>query len=56
MKITRFLPKRLAIAFQKHDIERKETELKYYKVRVFVLEQLVQEGYQELERLGDTSR
>ncbi|QUC64393.1 hypothetical protein NsoK4_08180 [Nitrosopumilus sp. K4] len=56
MKVTRLLPKRLAIEFQRHDIERKETELKYYRARVFVLEQLVQERYEELEKLEGTSR
>ncbi len=51
MKITRILPKFLAISYQEHNIHRNETELKYYRARVFTLEQLIQEGYDELTRL-----
>ena len=51
MKITRFLPRSLAISFQKHSIEKYETELEYYRNRVFILEQLIQEGYDELIQL-----
>ncbi len=54
MKITKFLPKPIAITFQKHDIEKKEVELKYYRAHVFTLEQLIQERYQELNRLEET--
>ena len=51
MKITRLLPRSLAISFQEHSIEKYETELEYYRNRVFVLEQLIQEGYDELIQL-----
>jgi len=51
MKITRLLPRSLAISFQKHNIARNETELEYYRARVSVLEQLIHEGYDELARL-----
>jgi len=51
LKITRLLPRSFAIEFQKHDIHRNETELEYYRARVFTLEELIQEGYQELNRL-----
>ena len=51
MKITRLLPKSLAISFQKHNIARNETELEYYRARVSVLDQLIHEGYDELVRL-----
>jgi len=51
MKITRILPKSLAIPFQEHNIHRNEIELKYYRIRVSILEQLIQEGYDELTRL-----
>ena len=51
MKVTRLLPKSLAIEYQKHDIQRNETELKYYRARVFTLEELIREGYDELNRL-----
>ncbi len=53
MKITRLLPKRLGIEFQKHSIEKFETELEYYRARVFTLEQFIQEGYEELKRLEE---
>ncbi|KER05690.1 hypothetical protein AAA799E16_01656 [Marine Group I thaumarchaeote SCGC AAA799-E16] len=48
MKITRILPKKLAIEFQKHNIEKNKVELEYYRNRVFTLEQLIKEGYDEL--------
>ena len=51
MKITKLLPRSLAIEFQKHNIHRNETELEYYRARVFTLEELIQEGYEELNRL-----
>jgi hypothetical protein len=51
MKITRLFPKSFAISFQKYSIEKYETELEYYRNRVFTLEQLIQEGYDELVRL-----
>ena len=55
MKITRILPRSLAISFQKHNIERNETELKYYRARAYTLESLVEEGYEELEKLEGKS-
>ena len=51
MKITKLLPRSLAIGFQKHAIQRDENQLKYYRARVFLLEELIQEGYEELGRL-----
>ena len=51
MKITQFLPKSIAIEFQKHCISKNETELEYYRARVTTLEELIQEGYDELVRL-----
>ena len=51
MKITRILPNKLAISFQEHSFAKNETELEYYRNRVFTLEQLIQEGYDELTRL-----
>ena len=51
MKITRFLTRKLAISFQEHSIEKYGTELEYYRNRVFTLEQLIQEGYDELVKL-----
>ena len=51
MKITRILPKPLAKEFQRYSLNRYEGELAYYRARVRVLEELVQEGYDELNRL-----
>jgi len=51
MKITRILPRSLAISYQEHNIHRNEAEIEYYRARVFTLEQLIQEGYDELTRL-----
>ena len=51
MKITKILRKSIAISFQKHSIEKYETELEYYHARVFTLEQLIQEGCAELSKL-----
>lgn len=51
MKITRFLPKSLAKAYQEEDLRRAETHLEYYKMMVSSLEYRVAEGREELERL-----
>ena len=51
MKITRILPKPLAIAYQEHDLNRTDGQLEYYQAMVRVLEQRSQEGHAELSRL-----
>ena len=51
MKITRFLPKFLAKAYQEEDLRRAETHLEYHKMMVRSLEYRVAEGREELERL-----
>jgi len=51
MKITRLLPRKLAIYWQEYFLNRSETELEYYRGMVRVLEEMVVEGQQELERL-----
>jgi|APSaa5957512535_1039671.scaffolds.fasta_scaffold05980_8 hypothetical protein len=56
MKLTRFLPKKLAIEFQKYSLRKYETELEYYRARVFTVEQLIQEGYEELGKLEGNFR
>ena len=53
MKITRFLPKPLAIAYQQHDLNRTEVELEYYRTMVKVLEERSQEGHEELQKLEE---
>jgi len=51
MKITRILPKPFAKAWQEYDLRRSEAEFKYHKAMADVLEQRVEEGRFELERL-----
>jgi len=51
MKITRILPRQLAIYWQEYFLNRSETELEYYRERVRVLDYLLEEGNHELRRL-----
>ncbi len=51
MKLTRILPKPLAIAYQEHDLNRTDGQLEYYQGMVRFLEQRSQEGHAELSRL-----
>jgi len=54
MKITRILPKPLAIFYQEYDLNKTDGELEYYKAMVRVLEERSHEGHTELCRLkGD---
>jgi hypothetical protein len=54
LKITKFLPKFLAKSYQEEDLRRVEMSLKYHKSMVQGLEERVQEGKAELERLRRT--
>ena len=51
MKLTRNLPKFLAKSYQEEDLRRVEIELQYHRGMVRGLEERVQEGRAELERL-----
>jgi len=51
MKITRLLPGKLAKAWQEYDIRKLETKLEYYSGMAGACRALLDEGYQELERL-----
>jgi len=51
MKITKMLPRRLAIEWQQYDIRKLETRLEYYEQMTYGLRQLLEEAYAELERL-----
>ena len=54
MKITRILPKSLAIYYQEYDLNKVDGLLEYYRAMVRVLEERSQEGHEELYRLqGD---
>ncbi len=56
MKITRILPRGLAVAYQEHDLRRVDGFLEYYKSMVRLHEQLSLEGHDELRRLQEKSR
>lgn len=56
MKITKFLPRPLAIAYQEHDLRRVDGFLEYYKSMVRLYEQLSLEGHDELRRLQEKRR
>ena len=51
MKLTRILPKPLAIYYQEYDLNKVDEYLQYYKAMVKVLEERSQEGHEELRRL-----
>ena len=53
MKITKILPKPLAIAYQEYDLNRTDGKLEYYRAMVRVLETLSEEGHAELYRLKE---
>ena len=53
MKITKILPKPLAIAYQEYDLNRTDGQLDYYRAMVRVLETLSEEGHAELGRLKE---
>lgn len=56
MKITRILPRSLAIAYQAHDLTRVDGYLKYYRSMVRLYEHLSSEGHEELRRLQEKRR
>ncbi len=56
MKITRILPKQLAVAWQKYDLNKIDGLIEYHRAWLSVLEQRSEQGHQELERLGRTAR
>ena len=53
LKITRLLPKPLAIYYQEYDLNKVDGYLKYYKGMVRVLEVRSQDGHEELRRLKE---
>jgi len=56
MKITRILPRSLAIAYQGHDLVRVDAYLEYHKMMVRLYEKLSLEGHDELRRLQENRR
>jgi len=51
MKITRILPKFLAMVYQEEDLRRAEINLQYHKGMIRFFEERIAEGYDELARL-----
>jgi len=51
MKITKILPKPLAIYYQEYDLNRTDGQLEYYQSMIRFLEERSQEGHEELQRL-----
>jgi len=53
MKITKILPRNLAIGYQEYDLSKTDSKLEYYRAWVRVLEERSQEGHEELHRLKE---
>jgi len=51
MKITRILPKPLAIGYQEYDLRKVDSYLEYHRAMARVFEERSLEGHAELERL-----
>ena len=51
MKITRILPKPLALVYQEWDLNKAEAHLEYHEAMAHVFRELVDEGRAELRRL-----
>ena len=51
MKITRILPKPLAIEWQRYDLNHTDSELEYHKAMAEVLQERSEEGHAEMRRL-----
>ena len=56
MKLTRILPRRLAISWQEYDLRRTDDYLEYYEHLARVYKQASEEGHTELERLTEGRR
>jgi len=56
MKITRILPRKIAKAWQEYDIRKLETKLEYHSGMAMACRELLDEGYQELDRLERKTR
>ncbi len=51
LKITKILPKPLAIYYQEYDLNRTDSQLEYYRAMAQVLEERSIQGHEELHRL-----
>jgi len=55
LKITRILPKPLAIGYQEYDLNKTDEMLEYHRGMVRALEIRSEEGYAELNRLKENN-
>ena len=53
MKLTRLLPKKLAIGWQEYDLNKTRSKLQYYRTLVRVYVELESEGEDEMRRLKE---
>jgi len=53
MKITRILPKSLAIVYQEYDLRKADSYFEYHRAMTRVFEERSREGYEELQRLKE---
>ena len=53
MKLTRILPKKLAVGWQEYELARTDGQLEYYREMVRALEEMSGEGHAELRRLKE---
>ncbi len=53
MKLTRILPKFLAMSWQEYDLNQIRSRLEYYRGMVRVCEDLEREGSEEMRRLQE---
>ncbi len=51
MKLTKILPKVLAIEWQRYDLSRTDSELEYHKEMASYLQERSEEGHAEMRRL-----
>ena len=51
MKLTRILPRKLAISWQEYDINRTDSNLAYYEAMAKGYKEMSEEGHSELKRL-----
>ena len=51
MKVTKLLPRKLAIGWQEYDLARTDDKLDYHRAIVNALEEMSNEGHAELRRL-----
>lgn len=56
MKVTRILPKKLAIAWQEYDLNKLQTRYEFHPMMASGFEKLVSEAKWELERLQRESK